>query len=115
VNLSDTEMKKLMEYDWPGNVRELKNILERAVILQRDCAFQPSKLLAQTNGQKNGSQNDALSAVTSDNDIMTLEELKNKYIQLTLQKLSGNRIKTAAALGISLNTIKRSIKEIEQK
>jgi DNA-binding NtrC family response regulator len=115
VNLSDTEMKKLMEYDWPGNVRELKNILERAVILQRDCAFQPSKLLAQTNGQKNGSQNDALSAVTSDNDIMTLEELKNKYIQLTLQKLSGNRIKTAAALGISLNTIKRSIKEMEQK
>jgi TyrR family helix-turn-helix protein/PAS domain S-box-containing protein len=29
--ISETALKKLMEYHWPGNVRELENVIERAV------------------------------------------------------------------------------------
>lgn len=113
VSLSDGEMKKLMAYDWPGNVRELKNILERAVILQKGCEFRPSELLGKTNGREIGAQDSGLPSFSAAEEIMPLEELKKKYIHLTLRKLSGNRLKTAAALGISLNTIKRSIKDME--
>lgn len=31
--ISNSEMKKLLEYSWPGNIRELENVIENAVIL----------------------------------------------------------------------------------
>ncbi len=31
--VSETSMRRLMEYGWPGNVRELQNVIERAVVL----------------------------------------------------------------------------------
>jgi DNA-binding NtrC family response regulator len=34
--LSAAAVKVLSEYAWPGNVRELRNVLERAVVLDRD-------------------------------------------------------------------------------
>jgi DNA-binding NtrC family response regulator len=112
ASLPDAELKKLMEYDWPGNVRELKNILERAVLLQRGCELRPSELLAKMDGQVRGSQNALASRFPVDDDIMRLEEVEKKYIHLALQKLSGNRLKTAETLGISLNTLKRRLKDM---
>jgi DNA-binding NtrC family response regulator len=113
ASLPDAELRKLMEYDWPGNVRELKNILERALILQRGCELRPSELLTKRNGQETASQNEVLSSLPADGDIMTLEEVENRYIQQMLQRLSGNRLKTASTLGISLNTLKRRLKDIQ--
>jgi DNA-binding NtrC family response regulator len=34
--LSAAAVKALSDYAWPGNVRELRNVLERAVVLDRD-------------------------------------------------------------------------------
>jgi PAS domain S-box-containing protein len=34
-------IKSLQSYDWPGNVRELRNLIERAMILNRGTRFQP--------------------------------------------------------------------------
>ena len=47
--------------------------------------------------------------------ICTLEELEKSHIQHALQKLSGNLTQTAKALGISLSTLKRKIKEYSLK
>ncbi|WP_302457070.1 hypothetical protein [Bilophila wadsworthia] len=33
--LNQEETAVLRSYDWPGNIRELKNVIERAVILNR--------------------------------------------------------------------------------
>ena len=112
ASLPDCELKRLMEYDWPGNVRELKNVLERAVIIQRGCEFRPSELLTKTTGPETGAQDIVISCSSADNDIATLDEVEKKYIKLVLGKLSGNRLKTAETLGISLATLKRRIKDI---
>src|SRR3990172_10318923 len=48
VNLPESEIEKLKEYDWPGNVRELRNVLERAFILQKGPVLRPSELLMTT-------------------------------------------------------------------
>lgn len=34
-NISPEALQLLVNYDWPGNIRELKNVIERAVIMER--------------------------------------------------------------------------------
>lgn len=33
--ISDSQMKKLMDYSWPGNIRELQNLLERTILFAK--------------------------------------------------------------------------------
>ncbi len=104
--LSDHEVKKLMQYDWPGNVRELKNILERSFILQRGNELRPSELLMKTHyAQSNGQE------ITFNKVIKPLEEIEKQHIKYALEELSGNLTKTAKALGISLSTLKRKVRD----
>ena len=35
--LGEAALRRLTARDWPGNIRELENVIERAVILARDC------------------------------------------------------------------------------
>ena len=42
--ISRAARQKLMAHHWPGNVRELRNVIERALILERDTEIQPSSL-----------------------------------------------------------------------
>lgn len=105
VSLEEDEIKRLKEYDWPGNVRELRNVLERAFLIQKGRILRPSELLAKDLAM-------AQSGIPSDeNEIITLEEMERNHIKNTLNRLSGNLTKTASALGISLSTLKRKLRE----
>jgi transcriptional regulator with PAS, ATPase and Fis domain len=42
--LSRFARQKLMTYHWPGNVRELRNVIERALILEKTNEIQPTSL-----------------------------------------------------------------------
>src|SRR6266853_815190 len=42
--LSRAARQKLMSYHWPGNVRELRNVIERALILEKTNEIQPTSL-----------------------------------------------------------------------
>lgn len=111
--LSAVEQQKLMQYDWPGNVRELKNILERAAILHHGSELLPSMLLETS--LKTQAPSPGIAASVSADRISTLEEMEKNYIQTALSKLSGNLTQSAKALGISLSTLKRKIKEYRLK
>ena len=104
ITLSESELTRLMDYQWPGNVRELKNILERAVMLQDGSEVRPSELI-------NGSGADNTVNVPHEESIVTLEEMEKRHIKMALKRCSGNVTRTAAALGMSLATLKRRIKE----
>jgi len=105
-NISDSEVENLMHYDWPGNVRELRNILERAVLLQKGLCIKPSEFLAKVN------EKPLLETAPCVNPVMkitTLDEMEKTYIKCVFEKLSNNYTQTAKALGISLSTLKRKI------
>ncbi len=109
VRLADSEVSKLANYDWPGNVRELKNVLERAMFVRKGAELQPSLLL-----EKTGSGVVTKTAPGRNNEgagIKTLEESEKELIRSAFAQLSGNLTRTAKALGISLSTLKRKIKE----
>jgi DNA-binding NtrC family response regulator len=112
VELPDAELVKLMNYDWPGNVRELRNILERSIFLHKGAVLQPSLLVEK--------QAPAAAAVTPREtspvgEIKTLEESERQIIQCAMSALSGNLTQTAKALGISLSTLKRKLKDYSLK
>jgi transcriptional regulator with PAS, ATPase and Fis domain len=106
IKIADPELSKLVEYEWPGNVRELKNVIERALIINRGHSIKPSQLL------KNGHTLSPSNINTHDNkeNMITLEEMEQKCIGQALGKYNGNYTQTAKALGISLSTLKRKIK-----
>ncbi len=106
IELPASEIEKLASYPWPGNVRELRNVLERSLLVHKG-PIQPSLLLEKPS---------AAAAFTppvpaGGHGIPTLEETEKELIGSALAQLSGNITQTAKALGISLSTLKRKIKE----
>jgi DNA-binding NtrC family response regulator len=109
IFIPGSEIELLMEYDWPGNVRELKNVIERCLILQEGSTIYPSHLL--TTSKMPASKTSY--APSAFEDVLMLEEVERRHILKTLKQLSNNYTHTAKALGVSLSTLKRKLKEYE--
>lgn len=106
ITLPQDEFARLMSYDWPGNVRELKNVLERAMMLQRGEDLKPSQLLERAIYSSKPIEDKS----TDTREILPLAEVEARHIRYTLEQLENNYTRSAKALGISLSTLKRKIK-----
>lgn len=89
--------KKLVDYPWPGNIRELANIIERAIVMDREKKIHEDHLYLDTSNGKG--------LVGK-----TLQELEKQLIIETLQA-QQNRTKVAESLGISLKTLRSKLEE----
>ena len=100
-------MQILLNYSWPGNVRELENALESAMALTEkdvvEAKYLPSFLLLTRPKDLHFYQ------ISQD---LTLHEMENEIIKLTLQKTEGNKSRAARLLGIGLRTLQRKTKEM---
>jgi len=94
--VSREAMERLMSHHWPGNVRELENLIERAIILNREgvLAIPPFERVEE--------------AMEGDMDIKSIEK---RAIENALRKAQGNRKSAAGILGISLRSLQYKIKE----
>ncbi len=98
--ISRDALSALMVHDWPGNVRELENAIEHAFVLCRDDIIRvkdlPESLVPEPAGLglKTGS---------------TLREIERAAILEMLRLHKGKRVKTAKALGIDKNTLRRKM------
>jgi two-component system response regulator HydG len=98
-------MQVLMQYSFPGNMRELENIIERAIILEKDDLISPESL-PQTLKMF---QIDTLEP----DSVRTIEELNKEYAGKVLEMYGGNKSKAAEVLGISRTSLWRILKESE--
>ncbi len=92
----------LMGLPWPGNIRELANVIERAVILDRDGKLTPGSFLNRDDRVAHPSG--AAAALPLD-----LGELEQLAIQRALQTTGGHRAKAAELLGISERTLRNKL------
>lgn len=103
---SPRAMDLLLQYEWPGNVRELSNVVEHAVILEKNDLITRNALPAYLYKQSAGGDPNG-----SNEEDMTLKAMEKEMILRTLSSTDGNRTKTAKILGISRRTLQNKLKE----
>lgn len=114
--LSPEVLDYFLKHPWPGNVRELENTVERAVVLSEGESVELRHVVLNYEGPRAAAvpveKNSSESFVFGVNDLISLKDLENLYIQFTLQQLQGAKEKTAMQLGIDRKTLYRKIKEM---
>lgn len=93
----------LKGYSFPGNVRELENIIERAIILEKNPLITPDSL----------PQSLSMFQIETfePGNIKTIDELTRAYAVRVLDMVGGNKSKAAVMLGISRTSLWRILKE----
>ncbi|MBI5419481.1 MAG: sigma-54-dependent Fis family transcriptional regulator [Deltaproteobacteria bacterium] len=94
----------LLRLPYRGNVRELMNRVERAVLIRPGGPIGPS-LLAEPEEAPPPPVQEAQCAAGS------VREMEKSLILSTLSRTAGNRNRTAAALGISVRTLRNKLNE----
>ncbi len=100
--VSDEALEILENYEWSGNVRELKNVIEITASLTLTDIINASDLPRYIHDTK---ASNPYRHVFDSEQIIPLDELEQIYIMCTLDKLKGNKKKTAELLGISEKTL----------
>ncbi|RQV94196.1 GAF domain-containing protein [bacterium] len=91
-------MKIIERYHWPGNVRELENAIERAIVLAGDRDITPDELIIpRVSKPMTGAK--------------SLKDHEREFVLKTLEDYSGNKTKTASALGVSLRWLHYKLAE----
>ncbi len=114
---SKEALQTLINSSWPGNVRELENAIERAVVLSRSeviTATDVETVLERPEESKLKSSFDFDNSFTSQ-DVLSVDELVNKYILYVLRRNQGLKEKTAKELQIDRKTLYRKLKEMDSR
>lgn len=104
--VSPAALAKLQAFDWPGNVRQLRNVLESLIVTATTDRIELENLpdpIRETPARRS-----TRSLVRPG---MSLEEIQREAIRLALARSDGNRTEASHALGISVRTLQRKIKE----
>jgi two-component system, NtrC family, response regulator AtoC len=108
----DAEAMKILEqYDWPGNVRELEHVIEGAVVLSRDDTIEARDLWINPSLSSHAVHSAPSLSSEEQSDILSLEEVERRHIEVALAHHRWNRIKTAQGLGITPKTLYLKIKK----
>lgn len=111
IRLSPAAHRRLAEYPWPGNVRELRNVIERAVLLERRDELSGEtleRLLDPTTAQAKERDPFILPAGGID-----LAQLERSMIQQALQLTGGNQTRAAKLLGLTRDTLRYRLEKFE--
>lgn len=125
--IAQPAMDLMMAYDWPGNVRELENLIFRLAALSPDTTISQRdierELRAETLKELNPEASleseietllhryvmaDLLKGGEEGEKIYqsVLEQVERPLIKLALSVTSGNKLRTAALLGVNRNTLR---------
>ena len=128
--IESSAMDLMVAYDWPGNVRELENLIFRLAALspdptisqrdvERELRAESLKELSDTSTFESEIETllhryvmaDLLKGAEEGSKIHQdiLERVERPLIKLALSVTSGNKLRTAALLGVNRNTLRARI------
>lgn len=94
--------EKITSAYWAGNIRELQHTIEKAVIMSNTELLKADDFLI--------TRNESSSSSTSQNKIVTLEDMERNMIQAAMDQNGGNLSVVADKLGITRQTLYNKIK-----
>jgi DNA-binding NtrC family response regulator len=109
--VSSVAAQLLERWRWPGNVRELKAVIERAVLMNDADLLLPEHLPAELVGS--GVDPLPTDLAEPNAHIPTLEEVELRYMRRILELNGGNKLRAAAQLGITRQTLAKRLGEKE--
>jgi DNA-binding NtrC family response regulator len=95
-------LRALSAHRWPGNVRELEHAIERAVALTSTPVLLPDDL---PDDVRDGADRPPRTPSRA----MTLDEMKDWYVEAVLRQVHGNKVRAAEILGIDRRTLYRML------
>lgn len=107
--LSPGAIDQLMAYDWPGNVRELENIVERALIVNREGEPLSFDNLLPHKGTK------GTTVLPSGNESLLMDDVMIRHIKYVLALTKGKvhgKGGAAEVLGINASTLRARMKNL---
>lgn len=109
LTLAPGSIDLLMDYNWPGNVRELENVIERALILNREGPIIFDNLFTSTKTA------DSVEPAIQENKIRTMDEMITTHIKTILDHTKG-RIQGAGGaaelLDMNANTLRSRMRKL---
>jgi len=109
MEISDTTMEILVEYEWPGNVRELKNIIERIVIFSAEVCIMPGQVMDALNMEQIYSNPQR----SAQNLTEAKHNFEKNYIVKLLQKNQWRIQETADSLGIERTNLYKKMRKYQ--
>lgn len=110
IDITDSALDIIKQYDWPGNIRELENYIARAMINMRfneriiDTIHLPVQMI-----KKEPIKTVMFKSLDEENVKGTLQENMDLYeknhIGVVLRKNNGNKVQTAKDLEISIRNL----------
>ena len=101
----------LVKHDWPGNVRELRNVIDRALILERSERITPESVILADSEQAQ-TPSPASDKPRNEGDF-SLETAEREFIVRALRETGWQRTRAAALLGITRATLHAKLKRYE--
>ena len=104
----------LLGYSWPGNVRELRNVVERAIVLERGPQVSPRSLLLDWAG---GTEPPPLESHHTAGgtglpaSIESLEQMERAMVSRAMSATAGNQTRAAELLGITRDQLRYRLKQ----
>ena len=99
---------RMAEYGWPGNIRELENVIGNAAMMTQGNTIDIGDLPEPLRGEAHAE------AVTTDESMLSLNELQNRHVVRVLERVGGNKARAAEILGVSRTTIYEILSKLEE-
>ena len=119
--LSQTTLRRLVEYNWPGNVRELKNTIDRAVIMAdgdevapRDLPDEITAGMTKNSMVEGGgdSETDGLRVPFTADFREDRREFERRYITRCLEYTQGNVTRAAEILDMHRQSLQHKLRQL---
>ncbi|MBI5637370.1 MAG: sigma-54-dependent Fis family transcriptional regulator [Nitrospinae bacterium] len=112
--IADEACAELAKRNWPGNVRQLQNAIKRALVMGSDEVLMPhhfSKVEEQAPEEMADWIGRIIQQGGDEIHGRIVGQIEAEMIRQGLAKCRGNKIKTAALLGINRNTLTKKVKD----